>query len=399
MTRLLGLVVVAVVVVVSIGVVSTTACSRSPREGAAVDASIAPAERVPKQAAAAVDAAPAVVAPPPRVGPLPKLEVQAVEATGRNPKGVILSHDRKTLYVTNFGELSNKRVVSVYDAETLRLRTELDLHANVVEAALSPDDRTLYLSSFWGHSVLFVDVETRSVVHEVKVGYHPKVLALTPDGKTLFAANWSGDSVSEVDVARAEVVRTHPVGKNPRGLAVTGKGTLYAANFYTESIDVFEGPDRERRHRVKACKCPRHLALSPDEKTLYVSCLFQSELQALDLETETVVRRAPLGSSPKSIAVSADGRYVYSADYGTTRSASVVDTTDWTSRTFIVPGMDRGSGIVVGADGQHAFVTGWYDAHLYRVGFEGTGGDPEAARAKIAQWQHRPFSADPGDGQ
>ena len=278
-----------------------------------------------------------------------------MEATGRNPKGVILSHDRKTLYVTNFGELSNKRVVSVYDAETLRLRTELDLHANVVEAALSPDDRTL--------------------------------------------ANWSGDSVSEVDVARAEVVRTHPVGKNPRGLAVTGKGTLYVANFYTESIDVFEGPDRERRHRVKSCKCPRHLALSPDEKTLYVSCLFQSELQALDLETETVVHRAPLGSYPKSIAVSADGRYVYSADYGTTCSASVVDTTDWTSRTFIVPGMDRGSGIVVGAGGQHAFVTGWYDAHLYRVGFEGTGGDPEAARAKIAQWQHRPFSADPGDGQ
>lgn len=182
---------------------------------------------------------------------------------------------------------------------------------------------------------------------------------------------------------------------------MTSKGTLYAANFYTESIDVFESPNREGHHRIKTCKCPRHLVLSPDEKTLYISCLFLSELHALDLatETETVVHHAPLGASPKSIAVSPDGHYVYSADYGTTRSVSVVDTANWTSKTFMVPGMDRGSGIVAGADGEHAFVTGWYDAHIYRVGFEGTGGDPAAALAKIGKWRHKPFSADPGDGQ
>jgi hypothetical protein len=90
---------------------------------------------------------------------------------------------------------------------------------------------------------------------------------------------------------------------------------------------------------------------------------------------------------------------VYSADYGTSRSISVVDTDDWTSKTFTVPGMDRGSGIVVGPDGDHAFVTGWYDAHIYRVGFEGTGGDPEAALRSIAKWRYRSFSRDPGDGQ
>lgn len=380
-----------------VAMIALAACTRAPaREHAVADASIEPV--TPKLAV--LDAAPPAPDPPPRrVGPLPKLEVQGVEATGLLPKGVILSHDQKTLFVTNFGELQNKKVVSIYDADTLHLQAELDLHAEVVEAAISPDDKTLYLSSFWGHSVLFVDVATKAVTHEVKVGYHPKVLALTPDGKTLFAANWSGDSISEVDVASAELTRTYPVGKNPRGLAVTSKGTLYAANFYTESIDVFEAPNREGHHRLKACKCPRHLALSPDERTLYISCLFQSELQALDLETETVVHRAPLGSSPKSIAVSPDGRYVYSADYGTTRSVSVVDTADWTSKTFMVPGMDRGSGIVVGAGGEHAYVTGWYDAHIYRVGFEGTGGDPAGALKKIGKWRYKPFSADPGDGQ
>lgn len=45
--------------------------------------------------------------------------------------------------------------------------------------------------------------------------------------------------------------------------------------------------------------------------------------------------------------------------------------------------------------GEHAFVTGWYDAHVYRVGFEGTGGHPKEALAKINRgWIGRSFSPD-----
>lgn len=345
---------------------------------------------------------------------MPKLEVQAVEATGLNPKGVFLSHDKKTLYVTNFGQLDHKKVVTIYDADTLELKDQLDIPVVAVEAALSPDDKTLYVSSFWGHSVVFIDLATKAITNEVKVGHHPKVLALSQDGRKLYAANWSGESVSEIDIPAAAagsgseprprnekapaVTRTLKAGKNPRGLAVTANGTVYAANFFDESIDVFKPEGGERRdHRIPACKCPRHLVLSPDQKTLYISCLYKSQLHALDLESETVVHHAQLGAAPKSIGISADGRYVYSADYGTTRSVSVVDTKDWSAQTFIVPGMDRGSGVAVAADGHHAFVTGWYDAHLYRVGFEGTGGHPDEAKKKIAQWMGKPFSRDPGD--
>ena len=330
----------------------------------------------------------------PERGPLGDLEVQEVAETGRQPKGVFVSHDGKRIYTTNFGELQKKRTVSVFDADTLALVEDLDIPAETVEAAISPDDKTLYVSSFWTHSVMFFDLATKTVTHDVKVGAHPKVLALAKDGKTLYAANWSGDSVTEIDVARAEVTRTLPTGKSPRGLVVSSKGIVYAAAFYADVVEVFES---DHHHRIKVCKCPRHLALSPDEKTLYVSCLFASQLHAIDLATETLVHKVAIGTSPKSIAVGADGRYVYSADYGATRSVSVVDTHDWTSKVFTVPGMDRGSGVAVAADGEHAFVTGWYDAHVYKVGFAGGGGHPDEAKKRISAWIHKPFSADPGD--
>jgi YVTN family beta-propeller protein len=313
------------------------------------------------------------------------------------PKGTILSQDGTKFYVTNFGQL-NKKNITIYDSKTLALVDQIDVPGIVVESILSADGKMLYVSNFRRSSVMFIDLATKAVAQEIKTGTHPKILAASPDGKSLFAANWATNDVTQIDIATAAVVRTLKAGKQPRGMVVTKAGKLFVANFNGASIDVYEGKDMEQTHRLAACKCPRHLALSPDEKTVYISCLNADQVQAMDASSEKIVNKATVGSAPKSISVSKDGRYVYSADYGDTRSVSVVDTTNWTSRTFKVPGMDRGSGVAVGPDGKHALVTGWYDNHVYLVGFEGSGGHPDEAKAKIRKWQFQPFHEDPGDG-
>ena len=110
----------------------------------------------------------------------------------------------------------------------------------------------------------------------------------------------------------------------------------------------------------------------------------------MDVTSEKVTHRVPIGSSPKSIEVTRDGRFIFSADYGReSNSVSVIDTRDWSARVFQVPGMDRGSGIAVMPDGVHALVTGWYDNHIYLVGFEGTGGHPDTALNTIQTWIRR----------
>jgi YVTN family beta-propeller protein len=338
----------------------------------------------------------ATASAPARAEP-PKIEVQEVAETGSMPKGAVLSHDGKKFFVTNFGQLDKKNV-TIYDAQTLALLDQIDVPGIIVESALSIDGKTLFISNFRRSSVMFVDLASKKVTHEIKTGTHPKILVASPDGKSLFAANWASKSVTQINVANGEVVRTLDVGRQPRGMAMTKSGKLYVANFYSDSIDVFEGKDLEQNHRVATCKCPRHLAVSPDEKTLYISCLNASQLHAMDLATETITHKVQIGKAPKSIAVSKDGRYVYSADYGESRSVSVVDTHDWTARVFPIPAMDRGSGVAVSADGRHALVTGWYDKHVYLVGFEGSGGHPEEAKRKMRSWQFLPRHDDPGDG-
>jgi YVTN family beta-propeller protein len=330
----------------------------------------------------------------------PRLEVQEVAATGIMPKGASLSPDGKRFYVTNFGQ-QNVRNITVYDAQTLALTDTIDVPGIVVESVLSPDGKILYASNFRRHSVQYVDLATKSVTREIPTGTHPKVLALSADGTMLFAANWAGNSVTQIDVASGSVVRTLPVGTHPRGTVVTRSGTLYVANFDGASIDIY--PHVVGRHpfdptahtRIPACEIPRHLALSPDESTLYISCFHDSALHVMDLATRRITHRISIGNSPKSIEPSRDGRYVYSADFGKeTNSVSVVDTSDWSVRVFTVPGMDRGSGIAVMPDGTHALVTGWFDSHVYLVGFEQTGGHPTAAMNHIRAWIHRPHHDD-----
>ncbi|HVJ92257.1 MAG TPA: beta-propeller fold lactonase family protein [Labilithrix sp.] len=321
----------------------------------------------------------------------PQLEVQAVAATGSMPKGVSLSPDGKHAYVTNFGQ-ADRRNIFVYDAETLEHQATIDVPGNVVESVLSPDGATLYVSNFLRNSVQFIDLKTRKVTREIATGLHPKILVASADGKYLFAANWSGQSVTQIEIATGKAIRTlRTTGLNPRGMAMTRNGVLFAANFNGASIDVFRGPELADRHTLPACPIPRHLTLSPDDKLLFISCYHDSMLHALDVETEKVVHTLHVGSSPKSLEVSRDGRWVWSADYGKeTNSVSVVDTRDWTTRVYRVPGMDRGSGLTIYPDGKRALVTGWYDDHVYLVGFEGSGGDPQAARSKIARWIRRP---------
>jgi YVTN family beta-propeller protein len=320
----------------------------------------------------------------------PRLEVQAVAPTGSMPKGVSISPDGKKAFVTNFGQGESKNI-DVFDAETLTHEATINVPGIIVESVLSTDGKTLYASNFSRNSVMFIDLASRRVAHEITTGMHPKILVLSPDGKNLFAANWSGQSVTQIDVATAKVVRTLPTGLHPRGMAMNRAGVLFAANFDGASIDIFKGTAFEDKHRIDACPIPRHLALSPDEKLLFVSCYHDSMLHAVDVATEQVVHTLHVGSSPKSLEVSKDGRWVWSADYGKeTNSVSVVDTQDWTARVYSVPGMDRGSGLTLYPDGKRALVTGWYDNHVYLVGFEGSGGDPQVARAKIDGWIRRP---------
>ena len=134
----------------------------------------------------------------------PALEVQDRSLTGSLPKGVAVSPDGATLFVTHFGN-ANGRSVGVYDVAALRRTTTIDLPGVAVESVVSPDGARLYVSDFLGDAIHVVRLSDRRRIRTISAGHQPKVLALSADGARLFAANWGGATVSEIEIGRAHV--------------------------------------------------------------------------------------------------------------------------------------------------------------------------------------------------
>ena len=69
---------------------------------------------------------------------------------------------------------------------------------------------------------------------------------------------------------------------------------------------------------------PLEMRLSPDGRLLYVVCQASGELRVVDLESEKVVKVAPLGRAPRGITLSPDGSQIYITN-STDDTVSVID--------------------------------------------------------------------------
>ncbi|MDR1964802.1 MAG: hypothetical protein LBQ50_13600 [Planctomycetaceae bacterium] len=111
---------------------------------------------------------------------------------------------------------------------------------------LSTDEKTLYVTSGgYRGLVQAVDLATGKVVREVAAGHTPLGAAVTPDGKKIFVCNRFNNDVSEYDLPELKLVRRIKVIREPRGAVVTNDGkTVYVSNAVPNDVaNIPENPD------------------------------------------------------------------------------------------------------------------------------------------------------------
>jgi YVTN family beta-propeller protein len=115
------------------------------------------------------------------------------------------------------------------------------------------------------------DVRDRRGV--IPTGAVPKFLAVSPDGSRLVVSNWCGFDVSIIDTATDTELARVDVGRHPRGVAIPRDSEVAYVTVMGEAkivvidLDSFRRAARGPRRR----DTPRHIALSPDDRYLYVS--------------------------------------------------------------------------------------------------------------------------------
>ena len=107
------------------------------------------------------------------------LEVTETLPVGQRPRGLLLSHDSKLLYIC----ASDSDRVQVMDVATRKIIKELPSGKDPEQFALHPNDRWLYVSNEDDALVTVIDTVTDKVLGQIEVGIEPEGMAVSPDGK------------------------------------------------------------------------------------------------------------------------------------------------------------------------------------------------------------------------
>ena len=297
------------------------------------------------------------------------IEPAGVLRVGKQPKQIGITPNGKKAYVTNFGEKS----VDVLDLSTFRVYRRIKTGGAPVEVAFTPNGRYTFITNFSPGALWQIDTHTDQIVRTIKGHLYPKGVAVRPDGREVAFSSWWWPKgyLAFVDIETGTVRQTMRVGNRPRGLVYSADGrTVYLCHFGGEGAKEGVGLgiiDRRRAvlsNMVVSGRNTRHTVLSPNGKIVYASNTGSATIAAIDAKTGRILRRIRVGAWPKTIDVTRDGRWLFSANYAG-RSLSIVDLQHGRESTRL-PMPDRLSGLALSPNNQHLYATGWDTGRVWR---------------------------------
>lgn len=137
---------------------------------------------------------------------------------GRRPRSIAFLPDSNRAWLN----AENDGTVVLIDVSAKKSLQTVSLgEAGVVKpmkVLLSPDSKTLYVSTGRGKKIFFLDAATGKALADVEAGRRPWGIALSPDGKTLFTANGPGNDIAVIDIATKAVVKRIESAGSPWGV-------------------------------------------------------------------------------------------------------------------------------------------------------------------------------------
>ncbi|WP_024787390.1 MULTISPECIES: bifunctional YncE family protein/alkaline phosphatase family protein [unclassified Lebetimonas] len=276
--------------------------------------------------------------------------------SGNMYSGIAFSKDGKHIYwTTSLGDIleaaltgTNAAISKFYhfDKENGRPALPNDIK-------FSKDGKYMYVTLNGADKVAKIDVATKELVWEKGTkGNFPYGLAIA--NKKIFVTNWGGklanpyndivskggwnnekagfikvDSMSESAASgtvsvmdeNGNVIKTLNVGLHPNDIISNEEGSkVYVANANSDTVSVIDTKTYKIENigvspnRVPYGFSPDALALSPDEKFLFVADGNLNCVSVIDLSNNQVIGLIPTGAYPGGLDVSKDGEKLYVAD-------------------------------------------------------------------------------------
>jgi len=223
------------------------------------------------------------------------------------------------------GELKPSRELAVAPADQ---RTYEDFIGDV---AVSPDGGLIYAADMYHDTIAVIDARSGQVRERFKTGRRPYRILVHPDGKAFFVSSWSDGSVYLHDAKTGTESGRIGLGQHTTDMVLSNLKAegeennatyrLFVAAANTNSVFVVAIDNTKQMKQIESINVamtarhplgmtPSAVALSPDQKQLYVACSDANVIAVADIsETPTRLRGfIPTGWYPTAARALADGR-------------------------------------------------------------------------------------------
>jgi YVTN family beta-propeller protein len=256
---------------------------------------------------------------------------------GKRPRGQVVSPDGRFLYVALSGSPRGGPNVDestlppadraadgigVVDLHERKLLRTLPSGQDPESFDVSRDGKTLYVSNEETAELSVLDLASGKITHKVPVGKEPEGVTLRPDGKVVYITSEQDSIVTGIDTQSFAVVAKVATGRRPRAILFTKDSNVaFVSNEMDGTVTAFNPHTLQNLGLIKidgkgpVGARPMGLALSPDDKWLFVSTGRGGAIGVVDVAKRQFDHLIEgVGARPWGIAMASDGQHVYTAN-------------------------------------------------------------------------------------
>eukprot|EP00119_Amphimedon_queenslandica_P006148 XP_011406671.1 PREDICTED: uncharacterized protein LOC105314284 [Amphimedon queenslandica] len=198
------------------------------------------------------------------------------------------------------------------EGESVAGMTTVDVGEEPEGILVSPDGKTVFVTSEVANMVHVVDTATGALRANIVAGTRPRRFALMPDGKTLWVTNELSGSVSVIDLETNKVIDTisfepqgfRPEDVTPVGITTTADGaTAYVALGRANHIAVVDVASKRIEDYILVGTRAWNTILNRDESRLFVANGLSDDISIIDTASHRVLRSVPVGRVPYAVLI------------------------------------------------------------------------------------------------
>jgi YVTN family beta-propeller protein len=174
---------------------------------------------------------------------------------------------------------------------------------------------------------------------------------------TLYVSHYTADKVSVIDTVKGSVIREIKldVGANPVGLALTRDNRhLYVCNRGLGRVSVIDTLTDKVVKEIPVGLGPYAVTLSPKEDIAYVTNTYSDDIYVIDMKTNAVIRTIKVEEKPAMAAFTPDGRFAYVTNY-LAGSITYIDASTHLALSTLKSVGEHPFGIVAAPDNRFAY--------------------------------------------